>query len=69
MHRQPLGSGDTKPGVGHSVSPIVHTPQLPPSSVDDHGIAALELEILPIERLLEVLDRNLVGIAQHADTF
>jgi hypothetical protein len=44
---------------------VVLYPQLAPSRVDDDGIAGLERQVLPVERLLQVLHRDLVGVGQH----
>ena len=42
-------------------------PELAPAGVDEDGVARLQRHVLLLERALEVLDRDLVGVAEHLD--
>jgi hypothetical protein len=64
MGREPLRRGNADSGVRGPVLVVICAPDLSPARINDDGIPALELEILALERLLEVLDRNLIGVRQ-----
>ena len=40
-------------------------PQRAPAGVDEHGVAGLQRQLLALQRLLQILRRDLVGVRQH----
>ena len=47
------------------IAGIVDPPESPVPRIDDHSIAHLELEVLALQRCLEILYRDLVLVAEH----
>ena len=50
---QPLGGGDADAGASSGIPGVVLAPELAPACVDEHGVAGLQCELLPRERLLD----------------
>ena len=57
---QPLSGFDTEPGLRTVVAIVVDFPESPEPRVDDDGVTGLERQVLPFERILQVLYRYLV---------
>src|SRR5205809_2911364 len=62
---QPFGGSDSDTRSACSETRIVFSPKLAPAGVDDHRIAALKRQLLGSQRLLEILNRDLVLIGEH----
>src|SRR5687768_9914880 len=66
--RQPFRGAGCQAWIGFQITRRGRIPQAPPSGVDDRGIAGLQRQLLPLQRLLKIGGRNGVRIAQHRHT-
>src|SRR5213593_1986409 len=65
----PFGGSYSDARSTWSETGIVFFPKLAPAGVDDHRIAGLKRQLLGGQRLLEILNRDLVLIGEHLYTF
>src|SRR5262249_7828166 len=54
-------------GAGLGEASIVLAPQLAPAGIDDDGVGGPQLDVLLLQRAFEVLDGDLVAVAEHLD--
>src|SRR5262249_60821635 len=66
--RQPYRRRHADARVALAEARVVLAPEPAPAGVDDHRIAGLQAHALPLQRLLQILDGDLVRVAEHVDT-
>src|SRR3984893_13982523 len=67
LGHQPLGGLHTDARARLDETGIVLAPQLAPAGIDDDGVPRLQRDVLLLQRALEILDRDLVSVAEHFD--
>ena len=64
---EPLRRLHADAGAGLHIARIVLAVELAPAGVDEHRIARLQRQVLLLQRAFEVVDRDLVVVAEHLD--
>src|SRR5262249_16626429 len=64
---EPLRGLDADARTRLDIACIILAPQLAPAGIDDDGVARLQRDVLLLQRALEILDRDLVSVAEHFD--
>src|SRR4030095_13891562 len=66
---EPFGRSHTEPRARALIARVVLAPQRAPTGVDQHRVARLQRQLLRGERGLQILRRDLIGIAKHWHAF
>ncbi len=67
--REPFGRSHAHARRRFHEARVVLPVELAPAGVDDDGVSRQNLQLLPLERLLQIGHRDLIGVAQHLHAF